>query len=569
MRLLTLIQLSTAATCPVLLLTLSKVESQPVNSADSSNPKPDQPIQAKRPAPTIATPIPTFATLTPFTIPQFSSPRITPAPKVQADSPQTKSAAKPTDPLIRTNFTWDELVERSLPASVLNRPASKPKQTQTPKRVAAPLPTLTPPAIATPVETPIPIETPYVLGTGDTIQLTVVNVPEFSGQQQVGTDGSIMLPVIGRVGIAGMSVLEAEATIAKQLSRELRRPRILLTVLKSRPLRVGIAGEIKQPGFYTMSAADAIQAPSIAQAIQQAGGVTLSANLQRVEIRRRDREKGVQKIVVNLSDIAQTGDLSQNLALRDGDSIFIPTADSIDLAAMGQLAESNLATTGQVINVALVGEILRPGAYKMEGKEGGSRPTLTQAIQQAGGITTDADLRQVQVRRLTRSGKPQLITLNLWQLIQQGDLSQDLLLQPGDTIRLAKAPEMSAEELIQQGNANLSPTAIRVNIIGEVKGGGAAQLPPNSTLNQAILAAGGLDRRSAKTVELIRLNPNGTVMRRSIRIDLSRGIDPVNNPVLRNNDVIVVGRSGLARFSDGVSDLLSPIFRLLPLQFLF
>lgn len=570
MRPLTLIQLSTAATCPILLLTLSKVGSQPVDSATSPIPEQDPQVRPKRSVSTpIASPIPTFATLTPITVPQFSSARVK-TPPVKPQAPQAKSAAKSTKPLIRANFTWDGLVERSLPASVLKRPAPKPKQTQVPKPVTAPLPTVAPPTIASPVDAAIPVDTPYVLGIGDTIQLTAVNVPEFSGQQQVGTDGSILLPVVGRVGIAGMSVPEAETAIASRLSRELRRPRILITVLKSRPLRVGIAGEIKQPGFYTLSAADAIQSPSIAQAIQQAGGVTLSANLQRIEIRRRDREKGVQKIVVNLSDIAQTGDLSQNLALRDGDSIFIPTADSIDLAAMGQLADSNLATTGQAINVALVGEVSRPGAYKIEAsKDGGSRPTLTQAIQQAGGITTDADLRQVQVRRLTRSGKPQLITLNLWQLLQEGDLSQDLLLQPGDTIRLAKAPEMTAEELIQQGNANLSPAAIRVNILGEVKGAGATQLPPSSTLNQAILAAGGLERRSAKTVELIRLNPNGTVSRRSIRIDLSRGIDPVNNPVLRNNDVIVVGRSGLAKFSDGVSDLLSPIFRLLPLQFLF
>ncbi|MBD2081293.1 SLBB domain-containing protein [Leptolyngbya sp. FACHB-17] len=603
MRLLTLLQLSTAATCPLLLLSLPKLGAQPVTPSDSLKPEENNDFQSFLRSAAITAPTPSVAppnvtARATIAAPQFStklSVKPVTAPPAATVKSQAKPVTKPAAPAIRPNFTqrpdfsWDRIIERSLPASLLSRPASPiaakkaiaspnqvkaskpgPKQAQTPRQLNTPLITAIPPTLNDSSAVIPPIDTPYVLGTGDTIQLTVVNVPEFSGQQQVGTDGSILLPVVGRVGIAGLSVPEAEATLANRLSRELRRPRILITVLKSRPLRVGIAGEIKQPGFYTMSAADAIQAPSIVQAIQQAGGVTLSANLQRVEIRRRDRVKGTQKITVNLSEIAQTGDLSQNLSLRDGDSIFIPTVDAIDLAAIGQLAESNLATTGQAINVALIGEVTRPGAYKMEGaKEGGSRPTLTQAIQQAGGITADADLRQVQVRRLTRSGKPQLISLNLWQLLREGDLSQDLLLQPGDTIRLVKAPDMSAEDLIQQGNANVSPGAIRVNVLGEVKGAGAAQLPPNSTLNQAILAAGGLDRRAAKTVELIRLNPNGTVTRRSIRIDLSRGIDPVNNPVLRNNDVIVVGRSGFTKFSDGLSDVLSPIFRLLPLQLLF
>jgi polysaccharide biosynthesis/export protein len=365
-------------------------------------------------------------------------------------------------------------------------------------------------------------------------------------------------------------VPEVEAAIATRLSRELRRPRILVTVLKLRPLRIGIAGEIKQPGFYVLSAADAVQSPSIAQVIQAAGGVTLSANLQQIEIRRRDRTKGIQKIVVNLADLAQAGDLTQNLALRDGDSIFIPASETIDLASIGQLADSNLATTGQAIHVALAGEVLKPGAYKLEsGKDSGSRPTLTQAIQLAGGITPEADLRQVQVRRMTRSGKSRLITVDMMKLVRDADLSQDILLQPGDAIRLVKAPELSPEDLIQQGNANVSPNSIRVNVIGDVKGGGAVQVASGSTLNQAIIAAGGLDRRASKTVELIRLNPNGTVSRRSIRIDLSRGIDPINNPVLWNNDVVVVGRTGFAKFSDGLSDVLGPIFRLLPLQFLF
>ena len=591
MRLSTLFQFSTAIAFPAFLLTLPKAGSHPVDSSVPLAPNPNKPIKpqmANRSAlavrPVTSTIAPEGAKIPSIAAPQFSAS----FPKPSIASPQ--SAFSFSLASLQVDLPWDRIVERSMPASVVRRSnsrtatpapkkntnptASKKNKPSTPqpsqvltKADNSPLPTIAP---ADSFESFTPTETPYVLGTGDTIQLTVVNVPEFSGQQQIGSDGSILLPVVGRVGIAGLSVPEAEAAIARRLSRELRRPRILLNVLKSRPLRIGIAGEIKQPGFYTLSAAEAIQAPSIAQAIQAAGGVTLSANLQQIEIRRRDRTKGVQRIKVNLFELAQSGDLAQNLTLRDGDSIYIPAADTIDPTTIGQIADTNLAIVGQPVNVALVGEVNRPGAYKLEsGKDSGSRATLTQAIQQAGGITLQADLRQVQIRRVTRNGQPRLITVDVMKLIRDGDLNQDLLLQSGDTIRLVKAPEMTAEDLLQQGSANVSPGAIRINVIGEIKGGGALQVPPGSTLNQAILAAGGLDRRAAKSVELIRLNPNGTVTRRSIRVDLSRGVDSVNNPVLWNNDVIVVGRSGFTKFTDGVSDVLSPIFRLLPLQLLF
>ena len=55
------------------------------------------------------------------------------------------------------------------------------------------------------------------------------------------------------------------------------------------------------------------------------------------------------------------------------------------------------------------------------------------------------------------------------------------------------------------------------------------------------------DQASSGTVQLIRLNPNGTVDRRDIKVDLAKGLDSANNPALRNNDTIIVSKSGLNR----------------------
>jgi polysaccharide export outer membrane protein len=98
-------------------------------------------------------------------------------------------------------------------------------------------------------------------------------------------------------------------------------------------------------------------------------------------------------------------------------------------------------------------------------------------------------------------------------------------------------------------------------VVGEVKKPGLVEIPPNTPLNQALLAAGGFDDRRADkdTVELIRLNPNGTVSKRDIDIDFAQGIDDEHNPTLRNNDVIVVKRSGIASATDTIATVLSPI----------
>jgi polysaccharide biosynthesis/export protein len=62
-------------------------------------------------------------------------------------------------------------------------------------------------------------------------------------------------------------------------------------------------------------------------------------------------------------------------------------------------------------------------------------------------------------------------------------------------------------------------------------------------------------------VELIRLNPNGSVNRRSIPIDLAQGANEQINPPLQNNDVIIVGRSTLAGISDTLDQALNPLGR--------
>jgi polysaccharide export outer membrane protein len=145
--------------------------------------------------------------------------------------------------------------------------------------------------------------------------------------------------------------------------------------------------------------------------------------------------------------------------------------------------------------------------------------------------------------------------------LKDGDLYQDVILQAGDTVTIPTATQLSPAETTELASASFSPDSIRVNVVGEVKQPGTVQIPPNSTLNQAILAAGGFDLKRANTriVELIRLNSDGTVSKQQIPINFAQGINDKTNPSLHNNDIVVIGRSGLAKFSDGLSSVLAPV----------
>jgi len=270
-------------------------------------------------------------------------------------------------------------------------------------------------------------------------------------------------------------------------------------------------------------------------------------------------------LTVNLWQLVRQGDLQQDIVLRDGDSVFIPTATTISLDDARLLGNSTFVEEGKPIQVAIVGEVNRPGPHTIEvvQAQAGSQsqaPTVTQAIQAAGGITQAADIRNIEVRRVTQSGAIQAVKVNFWELLQAGDLRQDLPLQAGDTVVIPTATALTPEEITRLASASFSPTEMTVNVVGEVKSPGAIVLPPNAPLNQAILAAGGFNNRARSgSVILIRLNPDGTVARRRIDVDFASGVGGSENPPLSPNDTVLVGRSGLTEVTDLLGTLLSPV----------
>ena len=126
------------------------------------------------------------------------------------------------------------------------------------------------------------------------------------------------------------------------------------------------------------------------------------------------------------------------------------------------------------------------------------------------------------------------------------------------------AVALSPAEATTLSNTSIAPESIQIYIAGEVDSPGAVAVPLNTTLNQAILAAGNFNPRANRaTVELVRVNPDGTATQRRIPVDFSLGVNDENNPTLQDQDVVVVKRSTLARVGDVADVLLSPVTRIL------
>ncbi len=351
-------------------------------------------------------------------------------------------------------------------------------------------------------------------------------------------------------------------------------------------VKVAILGEVGKPGTYTLrgesGAASAagtvgrVTPPTLTEAIKIAGGSTASADLSRIKVRRNTRTGAGQTVPINLMSLLQSGDFGQDIILQDGDTILLPTATEINNANSALVAASNLGP--QAISppkVVVVGEVNRPGTYTVKGESNNTNnntqltgtvalPTVTNAIQAAAGIKPTANISQIQLIRMTRSGE-QKIAINLFKLLQQGDSSQDIILQEGDRIIIPVAQTLNAQDVELVASSTFSPATIKVNVLGETGSGpnqrvSTIEVASSTTLNQAILIAGGFNptRANKNEVDFIRLNPNGTVTKRMIKLNFARGIDPDSNPRLQNNDTIVIGRNNLTRVGDGFSTILTP-----------
>lgn len=233
----------------------------------------------------------------------------------------------------------------------------------------------------------------------------------------------------------------------------------------------------------------------------------------------------------------------------------------------------SLATLRPVV-VNIAGEVQRPGPIQLRsltattvrtatGQAGALEgvPTLSAALMEAGGVTQNADIRQVVLRRALPGGRTQDVTVNLWDAIWSDRQPQDLMLRAGDSIYVPKLAAGATLDRRLIARSRLAPATVKVRVVGEVTRPGEIQISPNSSLSSAIASAGGFGKEAKPDeVQLIRLNDAGQI--ETQKVNLSRLNDEVQ---VQEGDVLVVPEKKRSSFLRTLGQVLNPFGSLLNL----
>ena len=296
-------------------------------------------------------------------------------------------------------------------------------------------------------------EDAYIIGPGDVLNLRLFDSAELSGTLEVLNDGSVSLPLIGSVRLTGLTLQQATVWIKTLMGQELLRPDLQLRVVKPRPIRVALVGQVERPGIYSLTVSERVSTeggpstsvsglPTVVDAIQKAGGITQKANLRDVQLQRRlpGETPQFKQARLNLLDLILEGNQSQNPYLFDGDTLRLGEADEAPEEAI-ELASVNLSP--QVIGVNVIGEVLRPGIIELK-----ANTPLVQAILAAGGAEGwRANRGNVELVRINRNGSATLKRFAI-DLSQGASNEKNPPLRDGDTVKVNRSSVAKVSDTI-------------------------------------------------------------------------------------------------------------------------
>ncbi len=163
---------------------------------------------------------------------------------------------------------------------------------------------------------PAPTEKSTV-GPGDVFVMEVVGEKELPREYQVASDGTVDLPFVQTVHVAGLEPQEIARLVRKLLMEKqiLSDPSVVVQVKEYNSRRVTIMGQVAKPGTFPYTTG-----LTLIQALSQAGGLTGIANLDRVNLTRRV-EGGSRTVVISIGTIMEGR--SADIPLQSGDRIFV------------------------------------------------------------------------------------------------------------------------------------------------------------------------------------------------------------------------------------------------------
>lgn len=243
----------------------------------------------------------------------------------------------------------------------------------------------------------------YRIKPEDVMRLDVYGEESLKNVQMLVTpDGLISIPFIGEIKAEGMTPAELRDEIAKKLESEgiLINPVVQVAILQIHRPRVRVLGDVYRPGEVEFKDGD-----RLLDAIASAGSYRETAWLEKTTLTRRGVERPIE---IDLRKLLG-GDHTQNLELKQGDTIHIPAENYEN-------------------KIYVLGEVMRPGIYSLKDKT-----TVLAAISLANGPTPRGALRGTLVVR-GDPARPTRVQVNLSRLFDKGDITQDIQLQSGDIV---------------------------------------------------------------------------------------------------------------------------------------
>lgn len=160
----------------------------------------------------------------------------------------------------------------------------------------------------------------YVLQPGDLVDIRVYMEDNMDRVLRISGNGTVTFPLVGNITIAGLSLEQAEQTLANRLTEYIRQPQVSMLVKEYGNKTVYVLGQVAKPG--------SIQIPpekqlTVLEAITSVGGFTDVANASKVRVLRRKDGKQ-RNIDVDVTQITRQGNKSLDIALQPGDVVFVP-----------------------------------------------------------------------------------------------------------------------------------------------------------------------------------------------------------------------------------------------------
>lgn len=252
----------------------------------------------------------------------------------------------------------------------------------------APLATAAQPAPPAPMlQAPQPL---LALGPGDSVRVIVLENPELTTETRISLGGTLGMPLLGEVVVAGRTPLEAAGLIGDQLraNKYLRDPHVSVTLLETQSRRVQVLGHVARPGQYALDGRN----EKLTDFLALAGGRTEDGS-DRVVVTRRDG--GAQRFEVDIAGMYRDGDLSRDLGLMAGDVVYVPRAPVF----------------------YVYGAVQRAGMYRLE-----AATSVRAALSIGGGLTPRASQNGVRIHRRMPDGSMRELHAGLADRIEADDV---------------------------------------------------------------------------------------------------------------------------------------------------